>query len=244
MTPSLLEVRTLTKRFGGLTAVDECSMTVEEGAITGLIGPNGSGKTTVLNMVSGYLSPDSGEIRLAGRPVVAGDPTRMYRLGVSRTFQRARVFPEISVRENLLVAVPQRGCAIFRVGAARDDADRADALLEDFRLTRLAGVRAGELSYGQQKLLEFATVLMSRPRLLLLDEPTAGVNHVLIETMVERIQQLHAGGMTIVIIEHNMEFVMELCDPVIVLDHGRVLFQGPPAQVQSDRLVLEAYLGD
>ena len=238
-----VEVRGLTKRFGGVAAVSECSFSVDPGTLTGLIGPNGSGKTTVLNMVSGYLRADAGTIAVGGRPVARPNPTLMYRRGVSRTFQRARVFEGLSVRENLIAAVPQRGWSALALGVEADVSARADELLEAFRLTRLSDVQAAELSYGQQKLLEFATVLMSRPSVLLLDEPTAGVNNVLIETMAEQIHRLHAGGTTIVVVEHNMEFVMGICDPVIVFDAGRVLYQGPPEDVQGNTLVLDAYLG-
>lgn len=241
--PVALAAEDLTKRFGGVTAVEDCSLSIREGSLTGLIGPNGSGKTTVLNMVSGYVRPDAGQVRLFGRPLPGTSPTVPYRRGLSRTFQRARVFPDITVRENLHAAVPHRGLAVLGTGLAPAARSRADNLLASFRLTALAGAPAGELSYGQQKLLEFATVLMSSPRVLLLDEPTAGVNPVLIDTMVDRIRELHAQGVTVVVVEHNMEFVMSLCDPVIVLDHGTVLFEGPPAAAQSDALVLDAYLG-
>lgn len=241
--PVALEVEGLSKRFGGVTAVDDCSLSISQGSLTGLIGPNGSGKTTVLNMVSGYVRPDAGQVRLLGRALPAGSPTVPYRRGLSRTFQRARVFPHITVRENLYAAVPHRGLAVLGTGLVRTARERADSLLASFRLTALAGVAAGELSYGQQKLLEFATVLMSAPRVLLLDEPTAGVNPVLIDTMVDRIRELHTQGVTVVVVEHNMEFVMSLCDPVVVLDQGAVLFEGPPADVQTNALVLDAYLG-
>jgi ABC-type branched-subunit amino acid transport system ATPase component len=239
-----LEVSHLTKRFGGVTAVDDCSFSVREGSLTGLIGPNGSGKTTVLNMASGYVRPDSGHTALFGRRLPRMSPDAAYRLGLSRTFQRARVFQTITVRDNLHAAAPCRGTAMFGIGAQKQVRERAELLLENFRLAPLADVPAHELSYGQQKLLEFATVLMSNPRVLLLDEPTAGVNPVLIDTMVQQIRALHADGVSVVVVEHNMEFVMSLCDPVIVLDHGRVLFEGPPAQAQSNALVLDAYLGD
>jgi ABC-type branched-subunit amino acid transport system ATPase component len=239
-----LEIAHLTKRFGGVTAADDCSFAVSRGSLTGLIGPNGSGKTTILNMASGYVKPDSGHVALLDHRLPGASPTVAYRLGLSRTFQRARVFPTITVRENLYAAVPRRGTSVFGLRVEKAVRDRASEILARFRLSPLADAQAGELSYGQQKLLEFATVLMSRPRVLLLDEPTAGVNPVLIDTMVERIEALHREGVTVVVVEHNMEFVMSLCDPVIVLDHGSVLFQGPPAEAQSNALVLDAYLGD
>jgi ABC-type branched-subunit amino acid transport system ATPase component len=169
----------------------------------------------------------------------------MYRGGMSRTFQRARVLPEIDVLDNLLVAAPKRGLAVWGMSKAnRATVDYAMTLLDEFKLTRLAEAKAGELSYGQQKLLEFATVLMGKPRLVLLDEPTAGVNHVMVDLMTERIREFHAKGLTFLIVEHNMEFVMSLCDPIVVLDHGKQLFAGAPDDVQQNQLVLDAYLGD
>jgi ABC-type branched-subunit amino acid transport system ATPase component len=245
MDAPLLHVEGLTKRFGGIVAVDGCSFSVGTGSITGLIGPNGSGKTTVLNMLSGYMASDAGSIRFDGRRIGRPDPTAMYRRGMSRTFQRARVLPEIDVLDNLLVAAPKRGLAVWGMSKAnRATVDYAMTLLEEFKLTRLAEAKAGELSYGQQKLLEFASVLMGQPRLVLLDEPTAGVNHVMVDLMTERIRQFHAEGLTFLVVEHNMEFVMSLCDPIVVLDHGKQLFAGAPDEVQQNQLVLDAYLGD
>jgi ABC-type branched-subunit amino acid transport system ATPase component len=241
----MLEIVGLTKRFGGIVAVDGCSFSVETGSITGLIGPNGSGKTTVLNMLSGYLASDAGSILFDGKRIGRPDPTAMYRRGMSRTFQRARVLPEIDVLDNLLVAAPKRGLAVWGMSKAnRATVDYAMTLLEEFRLIWLAEVKAGELSYGQQKLLEFATVLMGQPRLVVLDEPTAGVNHVMVDLMTERMRKFHARGMTFLVIEHNMEFVMSLCDRIVVLDHGKQLFAGAPDEVQQNQLVLDAYLGD
>ena len=243
--PAILEAVGLTKRFGGIVAVDGCSFRVDRGSVTGLIGPNGSGKTTVLNILSGYLARDAGTVVFDGQRIPHPDPTAMYRRGMSRTFQRARILPEIDVLDNLLVAAPKRGLAMLGMSKAdRATVDYAMHLLEEFRLIRLAEAKAGELSYGQQKLLEFATVLMGQPRLVLLDEPTAGVNHVMVDLMTERIREFHAQGMAFLVIEHNMEFVMGLCDPVVVLDHGHMLFAGSPADVQNNQLVLDAYLGD
>jgi branched-chain amino acid transport system ATP-binding protein len=239
-----LEISQLAKRFGGIVAVDNCTFDVRQGTLTGLIGPNGSGKTTVLNMVSGYVKPDAGTMTLFGHTLPSTSPTIPYRLGLSRTFQRARIFPAITVRGNLYAAVPWRRLSVFRCGASGEMRERADRLLDSFGLAALADVVAGELSYGQQKLLEFASVLMSRPRVVLLDEPTAGVNPVLIQLMTERIRDLRSERTTVLVVEHNMDFVMSLCDPVIVLDRGRALYEGPPAQVQSNALVLDAYLGD
>jgi ABC-type branched-subunit amino acid transport system ATPase component len=239
----LLAVSGLTKAFGGVRAVDDCSLAVKEGTVTGLIGPNGSGKTTVFNIVTGYLRADAGRVEFAGRTVTGHDPGRLYRQGLSRTFQQARVFPGLTVLENLVAAAGYPWWQLFTRRIRRTDRDRAHHLLAEFRLAPLADAPAAELSYGQRKLLEFAAVLMSSPRLVLLDEPTAGVNPVMMETMERHIRERHAAGITFLIVEHDMTFVMRLCDPVIALDAGRPIFSGRPAEVQSNPLVLDAYLG-
>lgn len=240
---SLLEVRDLVKVFGGVRAVDGTSFEVEEGSVTALIGPNGSGKTTVFNIVTGYLRADSGSVHFAGREVTGRNPSQLYRQGLSRTFQQARVFPQLTVEENLVVAGGYDWRSLFAPRIARRDRARVDELLHEFRLNHVADLRASELSYGQRKLLEFAAVLMSAPRLVLLDEPTAGVNPVLIETMERHIRERNRAGVSFLIVEHDMTFVMRLCNPVVVLDAGRPIFQGTPAAVQSDATVLDAYLG-
>lgn len=240
----LLEVKELSKRFGSVTAVNSCSFDVAEGSITALIGPNGSGKTTVFNLVTGYLPADQGTARFAGTDITGRDPGALYRRGLTRTFQQARVFAGLTVQENLVVARGGSWRSTFgrRVNAA--DRDRASELLEEFRLAHLADLFASELSWGQRKLLEFAAVLMSRPRLVLLDEPTAGVNPVLIETMASHIRSYNDEGVTFLIVEHDMGFVMRLCDPVVVLDRGAPIAKGAPHEVQADARVLDAYLGD
>ena len=240
---SLLEVDGIAKAYGGVRAVDGCSFAVQAGTITGLIGPNGSGKTTIFNLITGYARPDSGRVRFDGRDETRSRTGRLYRLGLSRTFQQARVFGQLTVLENLVLAQGFRLPRLASRRVARADRDRAGQLLDEFRLAPLSGTRAADLSYGQRKLLEFAAVLMSAPRLVLLDEPTAGVNPVVIDTMERHIRARHAAGVTFLIVEHDMTFVMRLCDPVIVLDAGRPIHTGPPAEVQRHPAVLDAYLG-
>jgi neutral amino acid transport system ATP-binding protein len=241
---ALLEVDGLTKRFGGVLAVNGTSFSVGTGTITGLIGPNGSGKTTVFNVITGYLRADAGRVAFAGEPVRRPDPRRLYRRGLSRTFQQARVFPQLTLLENLVVAVAQPWWAIARSGIRREDGERANELLDRFGLAAHADRLAGELSFGQRKLLEFATVLVGRPRLVLLDEPTSGVNPVMVEQLERHIRQVHAEGVSFLVVEHDMNLVMRLCDPIVVLDHGTKIAEGRPDEVRANRDVLEAYLGE
>jgi ABC-type branched-subunit amino acid transport system ATPase component len=241
---ALLEVSELRKSFGYLTAVDDCSFTADEGSITALIGPNGSGKTTVFNLITGYLSRDSGSVRFDGRSIDGINPGVLYRKGLTRTFQQARVFGDLTVQENLVVASGGHWRTTFSRRVSRSDQARAAELLDEFKLAHVADLFASELSWGQRKLLEFAAVLMSRPRLVLLDEPTAGVNPILIETMANHIRSYNAAGVTFLIVEHDMSFVMRVCDPVIVLDRGKTIAVGAPESVQTDPRVLDAYLGD
>jgi neutral amino acid transport system ATP-binding protein len=240
---ALLEVDGLTKRFGGVTAVDRCSFAVPAGSVTALVGPNGSGKTTAFNLITGYTRPDAGSVRFAGTMVRRPDPTRLARRGLTRTFQQARIFPDLTLVENMVAAVQLPWLATFRRRVRVAERMRALELLEEFGLARLGADKAGTLSYGQKKLLEFATVLMGEPQLVLLDEPTAGVNPVLVEQIEQRVRDLNAHGLTFLLVEHNMNLVMRLCDPVVVLDHGTKLAEGPPETVRNDTRVLDAYLG-
>jgi branched-chain amino acid transport system ATP-binding protein len=240
----LLDVAGLTKVFGGLQAVNNCSFQVESGVITGLIGPNGAGKTTAFNMISGVLRPDAGTVSLNGSNITGLMPHKVARQGVGRTFQITRELGELTVLENMVVPTA-RGRLADLLGARmlRHEQERAMDLLDFVGISRLAMEKAKNLSFGQRKLLEFASVLMADPTLILLDEPAGGVNPALLERMMERIRALNTKGMTFLIVEHNMDLVMRLCQSIVVMAHGEVLLQGPPALIQEDHRVLDAYLG-
>src|SRR5213593_35477 len=251
-TAPLLTVSGITKRFGGVEALAGCTLSVGEGSITGLIGPNGAGKTTLFNVISGLTPADGGQISL-GTDRLDGLPAHaIARRGVGRTFQIPRPLGRMTVLENVLVyAHDQLGEALARVFTApkrvraEEDRlrDRAQAILESMELAHLATTRAETLSGGQKKLLELARALMSDPRIILLDEPGAGVNPTLMRSLVETIRALRAAGRTFLLIEHDMDLVTELCDPVIVMAQGRKLMEAPFAEVRRDPRVLEAYLG-
>ncbi len=246
MTP-VLQVTNIRKQFGGLTAVDGVSFSVNEGEILGIIGPNGSGKSTLFNCVLGQLQPTEGEVRVDGQLVTGLRPCDLNRLGVSRTFQLLQVFPQLSVRDNLILAGQEhKGSMGTRLFGARDSGLTGDAtrMIEFFRLSHVADEKAGGLSYGQQKLLDAAMAFMAGPRLVLLDEPAGGVNLTMLGHLRERLKAINAEqNATFVVIEHNMEFVMALCDRIIVLAEGKVIAEGTPDAIRSNPEVIEAYLG-
>ncbi|MCA3563021.1 MAG: ABC transporter ATP-binding protein [Methylocystis sp.] len=244
---TVLEVEGVRKHFGGIAAVDGVSFTVEEGEILGIIGPNGCGKSTLFNCILGQLLPTAGRVKLDGADVTGLNPEDMNRRGVSRTFQLLQVFPELSVRENLILAGQEhQGTMLGRLFGPRDAGltAAADRMIGFFKLQHLADARAGGLSYGQQKLLDAAMAFMAGPRLVLLDEPAGGVNLTMLGDLKERLKAMNAeAGATFVVIEHNMDFVMSLCTRVLVMAEGKVLAVGTPAEIRANPAVIDAYLG-
>lgn len=241
----LLEVKGLQKHFGGVKAVDGCSFTVPQGSITALIGPNGSGKTTAFNLIGGTMKADAGEVWFDGERIDGLPAYQRAHAGLGRTFQITRLFKDMSVLENVVAPLREFKPGQLKAGAMRgDEAERAEELLTFVGMERFRDFRAGNLSYGQQKLVELAQVLMLDPKLILLDEPAGGINPTLIERMGEMIRTLNRQGTTFLIVEHNMPFVLGLCDPVLVLARGACICEGTPDSVQKDPQVLDAYLGD
>jgi ABC-type branched-subunit amino acid transport system ATPase component len=248
---ALLRTEGISKAYGGVQALSDCSIEVERGSIAGLIGPNGSGKTTLFNMITGYGRVDSGDVYLNDTKITGMAPDKVFARGIGRTFQLTRVFSRLTVMENMIVAAHHKERAgqtgrlhnpFARAGGAATR-KRAMELLEFTGIAKLAGDRAETLSYGQRKLLELAYVLIADPEIILLDEPAGGVNPTLIGTISDRIRELHRQGTTFLIVEHNMEFVMGLCEQVTVLDYGNAVVSGPPDVIRNDRRVLDAYLG-
>ena len=242
---SLLQATDISKAFGGIQALNACSIAVEQGSITGLIGPNGSGKTTLFNVITGYERPDTGTVQFKGADISKYGPDRIFGLGIGRTFQLTRIFPRLTVTENMHVAIKRKGLAsLLGRWSASSEHDRALQLLQFVGLTHLKDAPAGSLSYGQRKLLELAFILVAEPQMVLLDEPAGGINPTLIGQLGERIRELNRQGMTFLIVEHNMEFVMGLCHWVMVMHRGAKLAEGTPEDVRANPAVLEAYLGD
>jgi ABC-type branched-subunit amino acid transport system ATPase component/ABC-type branched-subunit amino acid transport system permease subunit len=242
---TLLEVNGLEKRFGGVRAVDGCSFKVEEGTITALIGPNGSGKTTVFNLIGGTMAADAGEVLLDGRRIDRMPPWRRAYLGLGRTFQITRVFGAMTVIENVVAPLRSFSWRQLRAGAVSGaEAARADELLEFVGMSEYRDQPAEALSFGQRKLVELAQVLMLDPKLIMLDEPAGGINPTLVGHMAEMIRELNSRGKTFLIVEHNMPLVLGLCDPILVLARGTCICSGAPEAIQRDPQVLDAYLGE
>jgi ABC-type branched-subunit amino acid transport system ATPase component len=241
----LLRVEGLAKHFGGVKAVDDASFAVPQGSITALIGPNGSGKTTAFNLIGGTMTPTAGQVWFDGERIDGLSAFRRAHRGLGRTFQITRLFREMTVLENVVAPLRSFSVGQLNAGAVRgDEAARAEELLTFVGMERFRDQKAGALSYGQQKLVELAQVLMLDPKLILLDEPAGGINPTLIERMGEMIRTLNRQGTTFLIVEHNMPFVLGLCDPVLVLARGTCICEGTPDSVQKDRRVLDAYLGE
>ena len=252
MSSVLLEIESLTKSFGGIHAVRECTFSAAEGQVLGLIGPNGAGKSTVVDLVSGFGQPDSGSVMFAGEQLVGKRPDVISRLGLIRTFQTPREWPNLTVMDNVLLARRRfaseslwRSMTRARRIRREEESDRTEvrAILERFQLTELKNERAARLSGGQKRLLEFARIAAAEPRLVILDEPMGGVNPVLGARIGEAVRAFAAEGRTVIVVEHNLPFIEKTCDLVVVMDLGQVIAQGPFAGLRDNPQVVDAYLG-
>ncbi len=248
----MLSVKNVSKNFDGVKALDNCSFDVKEGEILGLIGPNGSGKTTMFNLITGIYDPEKGQIKFRGEDIIELDPYEVSQLGLARTFQLIRLFPKLTVIDNMLIAQKYFHGEKFWAQLLRkkhvqqEEKSKVERAMELLRLVNLhekANELAENLSYGQQKLLEIVRALASDPHVLLLDEPIAGVNPTMTKKILELIKGLNKKGMTIIVIEHNMNVMMNFCDRLIVLDNGREIAVGLPSKIRENKKVIEAYLG-
>ena len=243
---SIIEVQGVSKAYGGVVANKEVSISVKQGGITGLIGPNGSGKTTLFNSVVGYHPIDAGSIKFEGKEISKLPVQDIARLGLLRTFQQTRIYGKMNGVENMLISLPHRKMSIWDAlkTYSREDYERADHLLEFVGLYEKRMLKSGDLSFGQQKLLEFAMALMNEPTCLLLDEPTAGINPTLINGLIDRLRRANTEfGITLFIIEHNMRVIMNMAETIYCMAHGEMLAQGTPDEIQNDQRVIDAYLG-
>ena len=242
----IIEIHSLRKNFYEIIALKEVDLYVQKGELLGLIGPNGSGKTTLFDCVTGILRPTEGKVLFKGKDITSRKPHAVYRMGIGRTFQLVQLFPEMTVLDNMLLAIQEsQGNTLSRLFKIKEDENMKRALdvLDFLRIDHLQANHAKNLSYGQQKLLDLGMVLMSDPDLVLLDEPLAGVNRSLAREIIDRVRKLNAQGRTFILIEHDMKVVMDLCERIVVLDHGEKIAEGTPEEIKNNNQVLKAYFG-